>query len=234
MQIEPNDDTTVPSTVNEQDVMQESSPVAPVEATTKEAVQEKPEVPFNEHPRWQELMDERRWLREQLDLANKRQIVAAPAPASEPDPYAGMDEETKRFYQNVDRRAEQIARKIAAEKEDAITREINETRKILATVAYERFQVKHPDVLPNSNEEKTIAALYSKGYSLDDAYKVAMFDRVQNQKVQQAQAKKVESIKQKVAANVEQASIPAESGLPKQKKVSIREFVEEQLRKGQI
>ena len=228
------DDTAAPSTAEQTDVTPESSQAAPVEATTPQAVQSKPEVPFNEHPRWQELMEERKFLREQLAAANSRVAAPQQAPVAEADPYAGMDAETKAFYQNVDKRAEQIAKRIGNEKEAVVRQELNETRQILATIAYERFQSKHPDVVPDSPEEAAIAKLYGRGYSLDDAYKVAMFDKVREGKVQQAQVKQANVVKQKVAANLETSSIPAGSGLPQQKKLSMREFVEDQIRKGQL
>lgn len=219
-----------PSTANQSDVSQESSPAAPVETTTQKV--EQAEVPFNEHPRFQELIEERRYLREQLAAANNRQISQPQVQQAEADPYAGMDAETKAFYQNVDKRAEQIANKIVAQKEVVFSRELAETKQILATVAYERFQSKHPDVAPDSPEEASIARLYGRGYSLEDAYKVAMFDKMQNQKVQQAQVKQKQIIQQKVAANVETSTIPAGSGLPQAKKRTIRDFVEEQFAKG--
>ena len=222
------------STTEQTDVTPESSQAAPVETTTQKVEQATPEVPFNEHPRWQEIMEERKFLREQLAIANSRQVAQQPAQAIEADPYAGMDAETKTFYQNLDKRNEAIIKKAVAEKEVEFKRELSETKQILATVAYERFQSKHPDVSPNSPEEAAIAKLYSRGYALDDAYKVAMFDKMQNQKVQQAQVKKTQTIQNKVAANVETSTIPANSGLPQGKKQSIREYVEEQIRKGSI
>jgi hypothetical protein len=202
-----------------------------VETPTQQVEQVTPEVPFNEHPRFKELIEERNYLRALAARNNAPQPVSIQAEA---DPYTGMDAETKAFFQQVDKRAEQIAKKIVGEKEMAFKQELDKTHQILATVSYERFQAKHPDVAPDSQEEMAIATLYSKGYSLEDAYKVAMFDKMQNQKVQQAQVKQKQTVQQKVAANVETSTIPASSGLPQTKKKSIREFVEEQFAKGQL
>lgn len=226
----------VDSPTTNQDVNQESSPEAPVEVTTTKTVQEEEQqTPFHEHPRWKELQEEKRWLKEQLALANSRPIAPNnQQPTVQDDPYAGMTAEEKSFYQKIEDIADRKARKIVAEKEAIIGKELTETRQIMATVAYERFQSKHPDVLPNSPEEAQIAQLYQRGYSLEDAYKVAMFEKVTNQKAQAAQVRSNQKVQQKIAANVETANIPANSGLPQQKKMSIRDFVDQQIAKGAI
>lgn len=216
-----------PSTAT--DVTPESSQEAPVETPTQQ-VEQKPEVPFNEHPRWQELMEERKFLREQLAAANSRSIVPQ-APVQEVDPYAGMTPEEKAFFERVRGIAQKEAHGIIAEKEKIFKQELDQTKQVMATVAYERFQAKHPDVLPNSPEETAIAQLYQRGYSLDDAYKVAMFDKIQQGKVAQAQVKQKQTIQQKVAANVETSTIPVSSGLPQGKR-DFRKFAEEEARKG--
>lgn len=216
------------------DVSQESSPAALAEAPAQQAVQEKSEVPFHEHPRWKELMEEREYYKQQLAAAINRPVVATTPQAVEQDPYAGMTPEEKAFYQRIEQIAEKKAQKIAAEKEELVRREINENRQIMATIAYERFQAKHPDVIPNSLEETQIAQLYQRGYSLEDAYKVAMFDKVQQQKVAAAKTVQTQKVQAKAAANVETSTIAANSGLPPQKKLNMREFVEEKIRNGEF
>jgi len=226
-------DATVDSSTTNQDDNQDSSPEALGEATSEQAVQEK-ETPFHEHPRWKEIQEEKEYYKQQLAALINKPNVIPQQPVVEKDRYAGMTAEEKAFYQAQDERARQIAREVAAEEKAGVLKELNETRQILATVAYERFQSKHPDVLPNSQEERTIATLYSKGYNLEDAYKVAMFDKVQQDKAQQAKAKQTQVVKQKLAANVETSTIPSSSGLPQGKRKTMKEFVEEQIASGKF
>lgn len=214
MEEEQKDAVVESSTTEQQDANPDSSQEAPVEATTNEAVQGEQEVPFNQHPRFQELIEERNYYKDLAKKAVERPIMAQPQQAQQEDEYAGMSQEEKQFFQKIEKIAERKAHKIVEEKEEGVRRELNETRQILATVAYERFQAKHPDVPPNSPEEAQIAQLYQRGYSLDDAYKVAMFDKVKNQKVQAAQVKSNQTVQKKIAANMETSSIPASSGLP--------------------
>lgn len=224
------DESAAPSTVT--DVEQESSPAAPAEAPAQQA--EQTEAPFHEHPRWKQVLEERDFLKQQLAAAINRPAAPVAAPQIQEDPYAGMTPEEKAFYAKVEEIAERKANKIVSEKETIVRKELDETRQMTAMIAYERFQAKHPDVTPGSQEEVAIANLYNRGYSLEDAYKVAMFDKIQQGKVTQAQVKKVQTIQQKLAANVETSGIPASSGMPPAKKMSIREFVEEQYRKGVV
>jgi len=64
---------------------------------------------------------------------------------------------------------------------------------------------------------------------LEDAYKVATYDRKLGANQRKVQAEKEVKVQQKVAANMETSTIPASSGLPQPKKMSVREFVEKQL-----
>lgn len=231
--LDPNDanleESSASSEVQENDT-QESLPVESVEATTQEATQ-KENPPFNEHPRWKELLEEREYYKQQLAalIQKPNQQVVAPV---EQDHYAGMSKEEREFYQNIERIAERKASAMLAQKEVAFKQELDQTRQILATVAYERFQSKHPDVVANSPEEAHIAKLYSNGYSLDDAYKVAMFDRLQSQKKAQVAVQKKQTIQNKMAANLETSSISQNSGLPQGKKQNFREMVAEMIDKA--
>ena len=220
-------------TATETDEQSASSAEAPAAAPAQQAVQEKPEAPFHEHPRWKEMMAERDYLRQQLAVANGRP-VATPVPAPvEQDPYVGMTPEEKNFYQQLDQRVEKRALKIADEREAKVLKEINENRHIMASIAYERFQTRHPDVVSDSPEETAIANLYSRGYTLDDAYKVVMFDKLQREKATAAKTVQTQKVQQKAAANVETSTIPASSGLPQKQFKSMREFVDDQIRKGE-
>src|SRR3990167_6564164 len=91
------------------DVTQESSSAAPAETPAQKV--EPKEPPFNEHPRFKELIEERNYWRNVASKAVERPVIQqqqAPQAPSE-DPYAGMSEEEKTFYRRLDERSSKIA-----------------------------------------------------------------------------------------------------------------------------
>ena len=204
---------------------QTGEPVAHVETPTQKVEQEK-EVPFNEHPRWREVQEERNYWRE---LALKQaQPTVSPTPQA--DPYAGLTPEEKVFWQKVDERAEAIAQKKIESVRPQVEQELRQTKEAVSLMAYERFQQQHPDVKPGSPEENAIAQYFQKGYTLDDAYKVVMFDKIGTQKAQQAKEVLVNKVQQKIAANVETKTISPTSNLSP--KASFREMMKREMEKS--
>lgn len=210
-----------------QDVTTESSTVeAPVETPTQQVEQEE-QKPFNEHPRFREIIEERNHWR---DVAMR--AVQTPAPqASQPiqdDPYAGMTPEERVFYQKLDERAEKLVERKLAQVAPQFEQRIIDTQEAVVALSYERFQQLHPDVKPNSPEENAIAEKVQMGYPLEDAYKLVMFDKIRNDKLNQAKIVQTNKTQQKLAANVETQTIPAMS-VKQKEKLSFRDMLRKQM-----
>lgn len=203
------------------DVTQESSPVAPVETPTPKVEQKEP--PFHEHPRWIERQRESELLRQQnQQLIEVVQKLTQPK-AQEVDPYAGMTKEEKEFYQRIDNLAEQKTRKVLAEVAPQFQQELRETKETMAALAYERFLNKYPEVRPGSQEEGQIAELYKRGYSLDDARNLVFRDYDIQQAVGKGKNQQQVKVQQKVAANLEQKTLPPINGIPSKDKGNFRD-----------
>jgi len=233
----PADVNTVPSTADAPEVVTADSPAAaPVETPTPKVEQE--EIPFHQHPRWQEVQEARRKAAEEAaqakaeaaywkGLAEGRQPNQQPQP--EVDPYAGMTLEEKAFWQKQREVAREEAMKVAREYGAPLEKKITESQEVVAALAYERFRNQYPDIQPNSLEETKIADYYRRGYSLDDAYKIVKFDEVKQKSVTQAKTQQVIKTQQKAAANLEQTSLPPVSGLPQKEKVNFRQLMAKNL-----
>jgi hypothetical protein len=218
------------SPIENKDVTPESSQATLAETPAQQVEQEKP-VPFHEHPRWKEKMQELEYYK-QLALKAVERPVQAPQPAVVDDPYAGMDEQTKAFWRQVDDRAEKIATRRVAEKEDVIKRELAQTREITANVLYKNFLKENPDVVPGSQEENEIAQYVSRGYPLEHAKKVVMYDRIVQTKAQAVKQTQVNRIEQKQKANLETATIPPVNGIPQKVKLSFREIMDQKMKEA--
>lgn len=206
------------------DVPAESSPAAPVEAPTSKAGQEQA-VPYD---RFKEVAEEKNYWREQAMLATQRQ-----QPTQQPsDPYAGMDAQTKVFYQEIDSRAKKIASEIISEKEKDFRGTIETLAMQNAKIQEKLFRSEQKDVLPNSPEEKRIATLIRAGLDPEEAAWAVMgpkrVESVKTVKQTQQQAK----IQEKAQANLENASMPANHGIPPKEKLSFRESLAAKMREA--
>ena len=218
-------DSQTPQDVPVSSTENTGEPAAHAETPAPQVEQKEP--PFNEHPRWIEVQRDRDYLRDTNAALMKLMQIREAAPViNQPDPYANLTPEEKNFWKQVDERAETIAQRKIESVRPQVEQELRETKEAVASMAYERFQLQHPDVKPGSQEENAIAQYFQRGYSLDDAYKVVMFDRIGVQKAQQVKDIQVNKVQQKIAANVETKGISSTSNLSP--KMSFREA----LRKG--
>lgn len=170
------------------------------------------EPPFHEHPRWKEMMEEKRQLQAMLQREQELRHMSLQQMQGQPaDPYAGMSAEEKAFYQNIDRRIEERARQISQEQLKQFQPVIEDGRRELVRMKVEQFFKEHPDVKPGSMEETAIAQKIKQGYPVDDAYAVVMYPLKQKEWTTKAQVTQQQKIQQKRAANVETSSgIPAQ------------------------
>ena len=213
---------------------QEPEPNQEVSSEATEQQAETKEPPFNEHPRWKEVMEEKRVAQDRADRLEQQLLdisgkLATPK-EQQVDPYADMGEEDKRFWKEVDRRAAEQAKRIAATERNNYMREQQATREQLAVIAYKEFQTKHPDVKSNSVEENAIAAKVKMGYNPDDAYEIvvgsAKRQALEEELAKAKQQKQKAKTTQKLAANLETSGIAPNSPIQPKGAEDVRSFIE--------
>jgi len=177
------------------------------------------QVPFNEHPRFKELIEERNWYRQQLE----RQQVQPQLQQPTTDPFQGMNPEEERFWRAVDARAERIAE----QKFQKVTPMLDAGIREITNQKVSEFRRDHPDIKAESPEEVLIARKINSGYLPEDAYRAVMWDK----KVAQAEKQANNNVKQKIEtkkqANVEQRSIPQGGTAPTKSKLTLRQQIEQ-------
>ncbi len=175
-------------------------------------VQEEQKVPYN---RFKEKVEEANYYKRLLE-----QSVAKPtqqAPQQPIDKYAGMDAETRLFYQNQEKMMREIANEKAQELEAKYQRESAYQKQIIGNLLGKEFTRAHPDVKEGSMEQEQIVQKIRVGYDSDDAYWSVMGPRgLSNAKVT-AQKEVKQQFQAKKKANTETQGINP-SGLPPAKK----------------
>jgi len=189
------------------------SPEQEPQQEQQEVQEEEPRVPYS---RLKEVVDEKNWFKSQLEqqIAQRQEQLRYQQPNQ--DPYAGMDNDTKIFWQGIDKRIEERATAIADKKIQSISPMLDAGARELAQMKVQQFRNNHPDVKPNSPEEMEIAKRITDasriGFNLtpDEAYWGVMGPRGIRQEQQKAKQQYQKKIVAKKAANVEtSASIPA-------------------------
>jgi hypothetical protein len=219
---------TDPSPV--EDVDTDPSTVDPGEPTPQEGGQDSEQsVPYD---RFKEVNDERNYLREQVNaLAQKPHVQQGPvSPTQEADPYAGMNAETKVFYQDLDQRAAKIASKEVQKAEERHKQLVENLQVQNARIQAKLFRQEQADVIPGSKEENEIARYISMGIPPDKAAMAVMGDkRINSAKSGKTQIQKTKA-EQKAQANLETAGIPTNSGIPTGEKLSYRDDLDRRFR----
>lgn len=191
-------------------------------ATPQKAESQEQKVPFNEHPRFKELIDERNWYKQQLE-----QRLQQPQPQPQfqqpaQDPYANMTPEEERFWRSVDVRAERIAEQKIQKVNPMLDAGIRE----LTNMKVQQFRDTHKDIKPDSPEEIQIAQKIQMGYLPEDAYRAVMWDKKVAETEKQANNNVKQRIEAKKQANVEQRSIPQSANLSTKEKLTLRQRIE--------
>ena len=214
----PVDDQAAPSAAQTQEAPQTTEQAPP---PSSQPVSPPEEPPFHQHPRWQEMQQEKRVLQDQnRQLLETLQRVAQPQgqpqPQVEVDPYAGMEPQTADFYRQMDRRIEQKAAQIAAQQVQPLQQALVAGQRQLVGITISKFYQDNPDVVPNSPEAEAIANLVhppdgSPGLQLEHAKWVVMGPKY----AQQARAgtQRVNTQQQRQTA-VRQAAPEHGSGIP--------------------
>jgi len=205
MQEELNDEKLELETSPEQD--EESSSSSDEETQDEEATSEKAteEVPFNEHPRFKQLIDEKNELKDEVKQLRNQVFDAVKPKEVEQDPLAGKSPEEKEFWRNVKEISRKEAMEVAKQKEAELQAIRNEYGKVAAN----QFLSSHPDVKKGSEELKQVVKKAQEiGGNLEDAYKIVMFDSNAQREVEKVKKVKQQKTKEKIAANVETKTLP--------------------------
>ena len=200
-----------------------------------------PDKKFNMPPqeRWDAVIREKEEARQRAERAEQlAQLALQKLQATQPavqqpevDPYAGMDPQTAEFYRQMDRRIESKAAQMAEEKMKPLMQAYQTGINKLTKMEISQFRQSNPDIKPGSAEETAVAGFVEQGHSLENAKKLALYEKLEAEN--RALKGKQASIPRKMAAsNSEQSSgIPSTSGLPA-KQGDWRERVSEVIDKG--
>jgi hypothetical protein len=175
----------------EQGVTQEQTP----QQTEPQAEEQR--VPYD---RFKEVNDERAFWRDryQQDIVQRQQQAPQPQ-APQADPYAGKSPEERAFWEEVDRRAEERAKRIVNEQ---ITPQLEAAKLEFARQRISEFHKEHPEIKPGSPEEQMIVEKVRQGYVLDDAYKVVMYEKKLAEKQVASEQQQKQRLEAKKQANV--------------------------------
>jgi len=199
------DNTETEATQTQEEEVSESSTdeTQDEEATSEKATEQ---VPFNEHPRFKELIDEKNELKDEVKQLRNQVFDAVKPREVEQDPNTGKSLEEKAFYEDMDKRM----RKVAAEERKKAEVEIQAVRNEYGKLAANQFLNAHPDVSKGSEELKQVVRKAQEiGGNLEDAYKIVMFDSNAQREVEKERKSKQQKTKEKIAANVETKGLPA-------------------------
>lgn len=197
------------------------------------------EVPFHEHPRWQEMLEHNNQLKSEIAELKQQGSVSnqavldilnrVTAPKGD-DPLANVDGETKNWVNsflkpiihNEVSKAKEDASKPLLQKLSAYEKEVQGYQKMVGRVLADSFISSHPDVKRGSPEMKAIvteAQTYTNlgmdtTESLERAYKTVMFDKNAQLAVEKSRRQQVEKNKQKQEANQETGKTIPQNQLP--------------------
>ena len=195
--------------------------------TPKQPKSQKQNVPFNEHPRFKEVIEEKNALREQNArlmeiLQRQQQPQVQPQQLTTPQELGNTPEE-REFWRMIDKRAEMIAEAKIKKVNPMLEAGVRE----LTNMKVQQFRQAHPDIKSNSPEELQIAQKINMGYLPEDAYRAVMWDKKVAEAEKQGNQVTKQKIEAKKQANVEQHSIPQGGTAPTNKKLSLRQKIEE-------
>ena len=218
-----------PAAPSEQQTDTESAP--PQQAESQEE-QEQPvaekEAPLHEHPRFQEVVGEKNWYKQQLEQQLQRQQSQQQFQQPQaPDPYAHLTPEEQRWYRERDTQVKDLARR-EAEKyiQQNVKPVIDAGRMEMAKMSVTEFRRAHSDIKPNSPDEISIAEKINTGYTPDDAYWAVMGPRGIRVAEEKSKLQYKQRVEAKKKANVESRSLPSKTVIPSGKKTA-RQIAEE-------
>jgi len=226
--------------VQPQDEDVSSSETELAEPTAEEGAQEevKQDVPFHEHPRWQELQQERQELREQnqqlLQMIQQQATQRQPITQEQKDELeaklVNLDPASREWMRDLYKDMHKITQKELQKAGQQFTEVINKQNQVIAELQEKDFRRTHQDIPMNSAEERQVADLIKKGIAPDQAAWAVMGPKRVQQAEQKGQAKKSQSTKAKQQANLETPSIAANA--PVEENIPFREALEREAKKS--
>jgi hypothetical protein len=202
----------VDSAATEEQETQEAQTATAEQAGTQES-NVQGDVPFHQHPRWQEVQQEREQLRQQnaqlLELLQKQQTPQTPSQQVQTQRRidslidTAPDPQTKEFWRSMaDIIREELGQGIS-EKEKLFKQEVGHLRGILSSMQLSDFRKQFPDVKAGSKEEKEIAGLIQAGLPRNKAYFAVMGEEAVKLAEERGAKKVQQKVHQKRQANTE-------------------------------
>jgi len=214
-----------------QDVDSESSTEDLAEPTAEEGGQEEENVPFHEHPRWKEVqadkekaVAEAQYYRGQAEMAKTIPQQQQQAPV---DRYAGMDAQTKLFYQEADKRTEEIVQAAVNRAKTEMGGVVQRQAETIGELQAKAYHQENSDIPKDSPEEREIIQKLGKGYTLEDATWSVMGPKRMQEAQRKGTIRKEEKKVMKSKANLATNTLTAEK-VPGSKK-SFRDSLKEGL-----
>lgn len=216
-------------TTPQDDVVTDSSPVQDAPQQDEQQAEPAPDAsatpepePFHKHPRFQEILRERDEARRQTELAMQTMQRLAPQPvqAQPADPWAPLlqhpDPATAQFY------AQQKALLFdpLQQQLSMMQQQVELGRREFASVKIAQFRKENPEIQPGSQEEQVMASYVQQGLDLENAKKLALYDKLdaENRALKGKSQQRSQAAPIKRAANVESGSgMPETAGLPQHK-----------------
>jgi len=234
----------------DQDVVQDSSPTEDVqtesspeeqqedlgEPTPEQGGQEEKEPPFNLHPRWQQMQEDK--AKSEADaaywkgMAEARQTPSTPQ-QPETDPYAGMDAQSKLWMQERDKRVVQLAKSVVSEEKNQLRAELDALKQGYGDVREKLFRQENIDVVPGSQEEKEIAQYINMGMQPDKAAWAVLGDKRVKDVQRKTNLKVKTSPQVKAQANLNTSSVP-QGSLPQKERLSFAQRLEKNMKEANI
>lgn len=183
--------------------------------------QSEQEKKWNQPPpeRWEELRRERDEARRLAQLAIEKFEQPQQAAVPEADPWKGLvdhpDPATAQWYQQQRILFQTEAKRVSEAQLQGVMQTFEAGKRELAALKISQFRKENPDIKPGSQEEALIAERLSQGYDLEDARKLALFDKYESEN-RAFKAKQGKIPQKRAAAGVERSSgIPQQNGLPR-------------------
>lgn len=216
------------SAASEQQTQGTETPTPQQGESQEQEKQPEGEVPFHEHPRFKEVIDEKNWYKQQLEQQLAQQQQPVQQTQTPQNPYQGMTPEEERFMRFRDDQTKKIVQGEMRKVNPMLQAGLQE----IASMKVEQFRRDHPDIKPNSPDEVEIANKIKMGYNPNDAYWSVKGPKGVQQAEATAQKKAQQRLQQKRQANVESSPGVSATSQPKPDETIQETFLREAKERG--
>ena len=227
--------------VEPQDVETDSSSEALEETPSQQVEQEEiKEVPFHEHPRWQEIQKERQELKEQnqqlMQMLQSQATQKTPITQEQrdelEDKLSALDPAAREWMRDLYKDMSKITQRELQKAGKQFTEVINKQSQVIAELQEKEFRREHKDIAPNSIEERDIAELIKLGVPPTKAAWAIMGPKRAKEAETKGQVKKTQTTKMKQQANMEVPNVAVNA--PIDENISFREALEREAAKSGV